>query len=159
MDLLLILLLLLIIIIILGWTLCPPGILILGWWCSISRADTKRTLDSFPIVTVLFYARLILPILLFTHANRCPPLLLTPSSHISGSSTLLSPLYTKSPTLPPAWYRALVIPHSLAAPPAPLDAGDACPVGGSEPSLTACIQRAPGNAWLAAPDYSQPGSL
>ena len=33
---------------------CPYDMLIVGWWCSITRAEAKRTLDSVPIVTVLF---------------------------------------------------------------------------------------------------------
>ena len=32
----------------------PYGMLIVGWWCSINLAENKRTLDSVPIVTVLF---------------------------------------------------------------------------------------------------------
>ena len=47
---------------------------------------------------------------------------------------------------------------SLAAPPDLLGAGDALPVGVSEPSLPSRIQRAQSNAWLAAPNSSRLGA-
>ena len=39
---------------ILGRNPFPYGMLIVGWCCSITRAEAKRILDSVPIVTVLF---------------------------------------------------------------------------------------------------------
>ena len=34
--------------------LCPYGMLVVGWWCSITQEEAKSTLDSVPIVTVIF---------------------------------------------------------------------------------------------------------
>ena len=75
-----------------------------------------------------------------------------PASHISGSSPLLSHLLPKLPNLPPFQYHALVLSPSLAAPLSPIGARDACPINVSKPSPTACLQQAPENAWMAAPD-------
>ena len=38
----------------LGWYPCLYGMLIVGWWFFITLAEDKSTLDSVPIVTVLF---------------------------------------------------------------------------------------------------------
>ena len=48
---------------------------------------------------------------------------------------------------------------SLAAPPSPLGAGAARPVGGSKPSLVTRLRQAPENSWLADADSARPGSL
>ena len=75
--------------------------------------------------------------------------------------------YAPPPCLPPVTSmfsstefpsRALVISPSISAPPAPLSAGGACPVGGSETSLTARLWQAPANAWLAAPNSAHLGA-
>ena len=62
-----------------------------------------------------------------------------PSSHISGSSPLLIPLYPKRPDPPPARSCAIVLSPSLFAPPSPFGAG-------------ARLGRTQVNACLAAPD-------
>ena len=84
-----------------------------------------------------------------------PPL----SSHNTGYSPLVSPIYPKRPDPLPTRSRALVLSPPLVAPPAPIGAGSACPVGDSEASLTDRLRRAPANALLDASNSAQLGSL
>ena len=105
-------------------------------------------------VKFLFYSRNSFQINL-PHATRRPP-----HPHRPPVTSLLSSLdfpTAKTSWPPPAWYRALVISPSLTAPPDPLGAGDARPVDGSEPSLTAHLWWDPPNTWLYTPQLCLPG--
>ena len=73
-------------------------------------------------------------------------------------SPLLILLQQKLLVPTPDLSHAILLSPSLAAPLAPIGARDYRPVGRSEPSLTACIRRAPANACLAVPDSTRPGA-
>ena len=112
----------------------PDDILIMGWWSANPQTEDKEKLDSVPI-DLNFYSRPVEVTTLLAPTRPNPPPPCCPP--------VTSPLFFTElpPAEPPpcARYYALELSPSLADPQAPLGAGGAHPVGGSEPSLTARI--------------------
>ena len=112
----------------------PDDMLIFGWWSSSPQTEAKETLNSAPIELHLYSRPVVIAALILSTRPDAPPPPVALQSRLF-SSPEFPPVETPKPS--PAWSCALMLSSSLVAPPAPLGAGGACPVGGSKPSLTA----------------------
>ena len=113
--------------------------LIVGRWLSIPLTEDKDTLDSVPI-ELFFYSRPVVVAILLVPTRPdapSPPVACRPPVTSPFSSSEFP--QSKTPRPPPARSGALVLSPSLAASPAPVDAGGGRPVGGSESSMIALL--------------------